>query len=391
MGALLVAFATPSFAQWTEVKQSESDAMFSAFLKDSTPNRAKTISITPFVGSYMLPSNQNLNSRPILGLRGGYNFNENFTAEAVVSYGLGRDRDARETNSVRYGVDLLYHFLLPEHLNKFVPFLAIGAGGNYLTTPDTPGTPAIGSKNFATVNAGGGLKYFIADDIALRGDIRQVTSFENSTRMNVEYSAGVTFNFGGVKKPIPPVPACAEAEPKTVIVEKIVEVPKYIDREVEKPVTVYVEKKTVVSAPVEPKPVQIENTAVKSVAALAVEKKLKVLTGTSFKINSNLLTPAGKKAFAANVAILKQLPPEAKILIAGHSSASGSDDLNQRLSESRANAVRDLLVKAGINKKQISTVGYGSTKPAIVEVDAHNTKSPAAIANRRVVIEVSGF
>lgn len=366
-------------------------------------NRTEAITVSPFVGSYVLPSNQNLNSRPILGLRAGYNFNENLTAETVVNYGLGRNSNARESNSTRYGVDVLYHFLLPEHMNKYVPFVAMGGGGNYLTTPDTSGTPSIASKNYATFNVGGGLKYFMTEDIALRGDIRQVTSFESSTRMNVEYTAGVTFNFGGVRKPTPPVPACAAAETKTVIVErvvekivevpkiveKIVEVPKVVERIIEKPVTVYVEKKTVVRVPVEPKPVHMDNMAVKTFEALALEQKLEALHGGNFALNGVTLTASGKTALAQNAALLMRYP-NAKILVAGFASRSGTPEHNQKLSEKRAIYVRNLLVEAGINKNNITTVGYGSTQ-AFDEQNPHDINSPKAIANRRVVIAVSGI
>lgn len=212
--------------------------------------------------------------------------------------------------------------------------------------------------------------------------------------MNVEYSAGLTFAFGGVKKASMPVKVCAEAEPKTEIVEKIVEkvveVPKVVEKIVYKPAPVVAEKPAPVPIPVEVKAPQNQNVEVKSAEAKLVESKLKVLSGQNFAINGISLTASGKKALRTNVGILKQYP-SAKILVIGHASASGPAEYNQKLSEKRANAVRDLLVKAGINKGRISTVGYGNAKPAFVEKNPRDINSREALGNRRVVIEVSGF
>lgn len=49
------------------------------------------------------------------------------------------------------------------------------------------------------MNYGGGLKYFINDFTALRGDIRHIMSFDE-THHNLAYSIGLTFLFGGEKK-----------------------------------------------------------------------------------------------------------------------------------------------------------------------------------------------
>jgi OOP family OmpA-OmpF porin len=61
------------------------------------------------------------------------------------------------------------------------------------------------------LNAGGGLKYFLTDSIALRGDARQLFVFDKHTLCNWEYTGGLSFLFGGKKAPAPvaaPAPAC---------------------------------------------------------------------------------------------------------------------------------------------------------------------------------------
>lgn len=77
--------------------------------------------------------------------------------------------------------------------------------------------------------------------------------------------------------------------------------------------------------------------------------------------------------------------PELQIEIAGHADDTGSPAYNQTLSEERARAVRDYLVKnhPGIAGSQIRLVGYGETVPL-----TDNTTDEGRAANRRVEIKV---
>jgi peptidoglycan-associated lipoprotein len=55
--------------------------------------------------------------------------------------------------------------------------------------------------------------------------------------------------------------------------------------------------------------------------------------------------------------------PEVSIVLEGHCDDRGSDEYNLALGDSRANAVKDALVKMGVNPKQIKTVSYGKERP----------------------------
>src|SRR4030088_103650 len=55
--------------------------------------------------------------------------------------------------------------------------------------------------------------------------------------------------------------------------------------------------------------------------------------------------------------------PTANIEIAGHTDADGEGAFNQTLSEKRAQAVADYLVKAGLPASRFTAMGYGSTQP----------------------------
>ena len=89
-----------------------------------------------------------------------------------------------------------------------------------------------------------------------------------------------------------------------------------------------------------------------------------------------------KGAFKKQVGSLAQLLNENPSLIVtlnGHCDNVGEDALNNRLSETRANAVKDYLVSKGIASTRISTKGYGISKPKM-----SNDTEKGRSANRRV-------
>ncbi len=75
--------------------------------------------------------------------------------------------------------------------------------------------------------------------------------------------------------------------------------------------------------------------------------------------------------------------PNAKFTVEGHTDSVGSAKLNQKLSESRANAIRDFLIDKGIGADRLSAVGYGEDKP----IATNNTRSGRK-ENRRVEINL---
>ena len=77
--------------------------------------------------------------------------------------------------------------------------------------------------------------------------------------------------------------------------------------------------------------------------------------------------------------------PGLNLQIEGHTDSVGSDDYNQRLSEQRANSVRDYLVAQGLSGETISAVGLGKVDPV-----ATNNTASGRQQNRRVELVVSG-
>ena len=82
--------------------------------------------------------------------------------------------------------------------------------------------------------------------------------------------------------------------------------------------------------------------------------------------------------------ILKNYP-NAVFSVEGHTDSDGSNAYNQKLSEDRANAVKAALVNRGIKADNLSTVGFGETKP----VATNKTKAGKANNRRTEVKSVS--
>ncbi len=71
--------------------------------------------------------------------------------------------------------------------------------------------------------------------------------------------------------------------------------------------------------------------------------------------------------------------PATNVEIVGHTDRSGGEEFNQELSEKRAQAVADYLVKAGLPADRFTTVGYGSALPI-----ASNDTDEGKAQNRRI-------
>jgi outer membrane protein OmpA-like peptidoglycan-associated protein/Tol biopolymer transport system component len=68
-----------------------------------------------------------------------------------------------------------------------------------------------------------------------------------------------------------------------------------------------------------------------------------------------------------------------KVLIAGHTDDIGGKEFNQKLSEERANSVKEFLISKGIYSDRIKTIGYGDTRPLVPNKDENSRAK-----NRRV-------
>jgi len=107
-----------------------------------------------------------------------------------------------------------------------------------------------------------------------------------------------------------------------------------------------------------------------------------VLNNIFFDFDKSDLKPESKVELEKVVQFLKQ-NPNVRIRIEGHTDSQGDDSYNLRLSERRAESVKNYLVQRGINPSRITTKGYGETRPI-----ASNETEEGRALNRRTELHI---
>lgn len=113
------------------------------------------------------------------------------------------------------------------------------------------------------------------------------------------------------------------------------------------------------------------------------EINLKMPAGISFDFNSAAIKPEFRPALGQVAQTLASFP-STFVDVTGHTDAIGSVQVNQRLSEQRAQSVADYLTYQGVARQRIETRGYGKSMPI-----ASNDTEEGRAQNRRVEIKLS--
>ena len=113
-----------------------------------------------------------------------------------------------------------------------------------------------------------------------------------------------------------------------------------------------------------------------------VPKKEWILKNMYFATNKTEILPMSEQSLQTLYDFLKE-NPRVRIKIIGHTDSVGTDQANQKLSEGRANSVKNEMVKRGIKESRIETEGRGESEP----IDTNDTEEGRQ-NNRRVVIQV---
>ena len=103
-----------------------------------------------------------------------------------------------------------------------------------------------------------------------------------------------------------------------------------------------------------------------------------VTTGIKFDVNKATIKPESMGTINYVVKMMQD-HPELKFSVEGHTDSDGDDASNQKLSEARAKAVVEEMIKAGISANRLTSKGFGESKP----VSTNNTSEEKA-QNRRV-------
>ncbi|WP_280515223.1 OmpA family protein [Uruburuella testudinis] len=111
--------------------------------------------------------------------------------------------------------------------------------------------------------------------------------------------------------------------------------------------------------------------------------KLVMPESVTFATNSATLSTAAQDALTRAAQTLVQYP-DTTLTVAGHTDNTGSDAINEPLSQRRAQAVAGYLNQRGVATSRLSTVGYGSRQPV-----ASNATAEGRAQNRRVEILIN--
>ena len=300
---------------------------------------AESFSVSPFLGGYSFLGRDHLDTRPVFGVRAGYNFTSHFGVEGVFD-GLGTEGSSSGGEDVgvyNYHLDALYHFMPG---GRLVPYLAAGYGGN------TRVYPGDNDSTRGAFNYGAGLKYFLTERLALRGDFRHLVMKQHNdlvnepgdhTFNNLEYTVGVDFLFGRTK-----MAAAAATEPETP------------------------EEET----PIEPVP---------AAEPVAGHFKYCVTLHGEFDIDRALIRPEYRDEIAQVGDFMKKYPTTTAV-IEGHTDNVGGAQYNLELSQRRAEAVVNYLVENfGIDRSRLSAKGFGMSRPV-----ADNSTDEGRQKNRRM-------
>lgn len=138
---------------------------------------------------------------------------------------------------------------------------------------------------------------------------------------------------------------------------------------------------TVKPAPVAPAPAPAPAPEKEEPAPAPVKQDFH-FPNVQFELNSAVLKTDSYQTLDLVAGSMKAAPTT-KLILNGNSSAEGSAEHNMSLSLDRANAVKAYLVNAGVNGANLTTKGYGESKPI-----ADNTTEEGRALNRRVEIKV---
>lgn len=129
----------------------------------------------------------------------------------------------------------------------------------------------------------------------------------------------------------------------------------------------------------QPEPAPVKEEAPEPV----VEKPNYNFKNILFEFDSGVLKT---ESYAVLDQIVREMKKDAtaKFLINGHASIEGSPEHNMALSVDRANSVKLYLVNAGISADNLTSEGYGATKPV-----ASNDTEDGRSLNRRVEIKLN--
>jgi len=288
-----------------------------------------------------------------VGLRFGKPTSQNWDIQLGPTYARS-NRNGSRYEQTTLGVDGLYLF----SRERLRPFLLMGAG----VERDKLSGTGNASRTSPFIEAGGGLQYSFSDQWSMQVDLRRVHGFLRDSNTfgsnhsdNNYLTVGLTYTFD---KPRQEIAVARRPEP---------------------------EMRPVAPPPrVEPAPAP---TPVPAPAPAPRFERVTLSATELFEFDKAVLRqPQPKLDEIAQV--LNRNTQVNNINVVGYTDRLGSESYNRKLSQRRADAVKDYLVAKGVASSRLGAEGRGEANPVVSCTDKKRAALIACLApNRRVEVE----
>jgi len=249
-----------------------------------------------------------------------------------------------------FGLNAQYHF--NNAGDALRPYVLGGVKHGSMTNVKADGHSGRDQSTFLT--AGAGVKWYFVENVYARAGVEADYKLDNG-RFDYIPSIGLGVNFGGGNKPAPVVApeVCSDSDNDGVCdnVDKCPDTPA--------------------------------NVTVDADGCPAVAEVVRVELDVKFDFDKSVVKP-DSYADIKNLADFMKQYPATNTTVEGHTDSVGPDAYNQKLSERRANAVKQVLTNQyGVEGSRVQSVGYGETRPV-----ASNDTAEGRAVNRRVEAQV---
>ncbi|NOT69599.1 MAG: OmpA family protein [Methylophilaceae bacterium] len=298
---------------------------------------------------------------PGLSLRIGKELDEHWDIQVGGGYAYADPKSgAGKYEQSLLGIDALYFF----SRNAFRPYVLAGIGGAY---NNIDYSTQKGNNTSWAANVGVGAQYLFTEALGVQAELRHVWSEAKATDLagfTDRKTAGNTYlSLGGIFK---------FGTPKAVAAAPVV---------TSTPEPVAASQVAPVAAAVAPTPEACKPRV----------ETITIASETLFGFDKATLKTEGKPALDEVAAKIKAHTDVQLVLVTGYTDSIGREAYNQKLSEHRANTVKDYLVSQGIDAARLQAVGKGESDPVVDGKGVKGRKNlvSALAPNRRVVIDTT--
>ena len=291
------------------------------------------VELEAFAKRYFADSTHKITDGNLFGGSIGYFLTDDVSLNLSHGVYRGLEGDAapvenRNIDGHLTALETVYHFGTPSY-NNVRPYVSGGVAHQVLDN-----TFSRGDNQSTLLTAGTGLKYYPYQNVMLKAGVDALYNIDQS---QTEWMAGLALgvNFG----------ASPQEAPRAIEPEPYVEVPQ-------------------------PEPV-------------APAEVVRVELDVKFDFDKSKVKPESY-ADIENLADFMNQYPQTTTVVEGHTDSVGTDAYNQKLSERRAAAVREVLVNQyGVDATRVNATGYGESRPI-----ADNATDEGRALNRRVEASV---